>query len=89
MKGLNTYSRDIARMLINGEEVTPLKIMQQLGAVRLGAIIFDLRQRGFDILTEKRKAKSGQNYANYYMKSKTSKNKLAKYYDLKEEKKND
>lgn len=42
---------DILEHLQTGAEITPLEALNKYGAYRLGAIIYNLRQEGYNILT--------------------------------------
>jgi len=44
--------------------INQLQAMQEYGCLRLSARIYDLRQKGLDILTIREKG--SKNYANYY-----------------------
>lgn len=51
-------------MLIRGLGITQRQAYKELGTIRLGALIFNLRERGYPILTERLGA---ERYARYSM----------------------
>lgn len=40
-----TQERDIAKWLMSGKAITPLQAIEKFGSLRLGARIYDIRQR--------------------------------------------
>lgn len=66
----NTQSQclSILRHLQRGKSINPLQALNQYGCFRLGARIYDLKQRGY--LIEKRMVKTanGKKYAEYSMR---------------------
>ncbi len=46
---------NILEYLEIGKKITPLEALYQFGCFRLSAVIFNLRQEGFDIITHKKK----------------------------------
>ena len=46
---------NILEYLEIGNKITPLEALYQFGCFRLSAVIFNLRQEGFDIITHKKK----------------------------------
>lgn len=66
----NTQSQclSILRHLQCGKSINPLQALNQYGCFRLGARIYDLKQRGY--LIEKRMVKTanGKKYAEYSMR---------------------
>ena len=38
-----------------GNKITPLEALYQFGSFRLSAVIFELRQEGYNIITHKKK----------------------------------
>ena len=48
--------------------ITPWDAVERYRCLRLGARIYDLRQRGYRIATYPEKAKSGKTYARYFLK---------------------
>lgn len=69
MKKMLTKKQRVLNYLIeNKKGITPLEALRMFGSFRLGAIIFDLRQEGYNITTEnvRRVSKNGVSYfANY------------------------
>ena len=72
MKKMPTKKQRVLKYLVeNRKGITPLEALRMFGSFRLGAIIFDLRQEGYNITTEKIKhiSKNGVSYfANYKLK---------------------
>lgn len=61
----------ILRHLLNGGKLTQLDCYppSKFNTIRLGAIIKDLRDRGYDIKTELISNKSGNKHARYYIEN--------------------
>ena len=57
----------IEAVLKAGKKVTPLTAIQICGAMRLAALIFDLKKRGLKITTTIRQDTQGNDYAEYRM----------------------
>ena len=57
--------------LLSGKCITQLDALRLFGALRLSAIIFDLRKEGMDIVTEKIQVSPRKRCASYYLKIKT------------------
>ncbi len=55
----------ILKQLQQGKQVTPIDALNGCGCFRLGARIFDLKQKGYNIFTEKFKTPSGKTVARY------------------------
>jgi hypothetical protein len=55
--------------LQSGKAITPIDALNMFGCFRLGARIFDLKQKGHSIKTEIIR-KDGKNYASYSLESK-------------------
>ncbi|CAB4169100.1 Helix-turn-helix domain containing protein [uncultured Caudovirales phage] len=55
----------ILEQLQQGKQVTPIDALNGCGCFRLGARIFDLKQKGHNIFTEKFKTPSGKTVARY------------------------
>ena len=53
--------------LKNDNGITPMEALKLFGAIRLSAIIFDIKKDGYDIDTEIIK-NGGKHYANYKLK---------------------
>lgn len=60
--------------LLRGKSITPLEALNHYGSLRLSAIIFDLREEGLPIVTEKLQVSPKKRVARYYI----SKENLAK-----------
>lgn len=66
---MQTQNEQILKALQNGRELTPLDALSEFGCFRLAARIADLRDRGFNILTEKVKSENGKQFAKYKLAS--------------------
>ena len=51
--------------LRRGLEITPIEALEQYGIFRLAAIIFNLKQDGYNIQTNKVKNRYGKKFASY------------------------
>lgn len=51
--------------LLEGHTLTPLEALRMFGSLRLSAIIFDLREEGFPIVTEKMQVAPRKRVAKY------------------------
>lgn len=58
----------IRQHLLEGKHITQLDALKQYGALRLSAIIFELRKEGMDIVTEKIQVSPRKRCASYYLK---------------------
>lgn len=59
-----TQSQLIAQHLRSGKAITPIEALRLYGCLRLGARIYDLRQRGMNI-TSTTIEKGGKRFAQY------------------------
>ena len=59
-----SQKENILEYLQIGNKITPLEALYQFGSFRLSAIIFDLRQEGFNIITHNKKV-DGKTFAEY------------------------
>ena len=59
------YNCLVLRYLIEHDSITPMQAIDMYDCTRLGARIFDLRERGVQIQTEKIKTKRGGEVARY------------------------
>jgi len=59
-----SQKENILEYLEIGNKITPLEALYQFGSFRLSAIIFDLRQEGFNIITHN-KTVDGKTFAEY------------------------
>ena len=50
-----SQKENILEYLELGNKITPLEALYQFGSFRLSAVIFELRQEGFNIITHKKK----------------------------------
>lgn len=57
----------ILHALLQGERLTPLDALLRFGCFRLGARIFDLRQRGYDIQSRLKRVPGDKRVAEYWM----------------------
>jgi hypothetical protein len=60
-----TQNQQIIAYLMSGRTLTPLEALDRFGCLRLGARIWDLKKRGFDIKKETVES-NGKHYASYY-----------------------
>lgn len=56
----------VLKHLESGKKLTPMQALNRYGCFRLGARIWDLRQRGYPIQSEAVK-KDGKHFARYFM----------------------
>ena len=59
-----SQKQNVLEYLEIGNKITPLEALYQFGSFRLSAIIFDLRQEGFNIITHN-KTVDGKTFAEY------------------------
>lgn len=59
-----SQKQNVLEYLEIGNKITPLEALYQFGSFRLSAIIFDLRQEGFHIITHN-KTVDGKTFAEY------------------------
>lgn len=62
-----TQKANVRTWLLNGNTITPLEALNKFGSLRLSAIIFDLREEGLPIVTEKIQVSPRKRVANYYL----------------------
>ena len=65
-----TQTKRILEHLQEGKTLTPLEALDMFGTFRLGSIIFNLRQDGFEIKTTIVDGGFGKRYAKYSMEVK-------------------
>ena len=53
--------------LLQGKHLTPLEALRRFNSLRLSAIIFDLREEGLPIVTEKIQVAPRKRVAEYYV----------------------
>ena len=59
-----SQKENILEYLHIGNKITPLEALYQFGSFRLSAVIFELRQEGYNIITHKKKV-DGKTFAEY------------------------
>ena len=59
-----SQKENILEYLQIGNKITPLEALYQFGSFRLSAIIFELRQEGYNIITHN-KSVDGKTFAEY------------------------
>lgn len=63
-----TQCKKILAHLKTGRSITPLEALYKFGCLRLGARIYDLKQAGHTILSERiQDDHTGKTFAQYYM----------------------
>ena len=58
---------EILEALQRGEKITPLEALYKYGCLRLGARIWDLKQKGHKIIAENHTAPNGKRVACYHL----------------------
>ena len=62
----DSQSKQILEYLQKGNSLTPLEALKMFDCMRLGARVYDLKNQGYNIVTEMVKdEKSGKKYASY------------------------
>lgn len=65
---MNTQLGKVLRYLKRHKSITPREALMDLGVYRLSAVIYDLRQNGWNIATERKtNPDTGHKYASYYL----------------------
>ena len=64
-----TQKEQVLAYLRQGYSLTPLEALEKFGSFRLGAIIFDLKQEGYEI-ENVGESKHGKHYGKYILKTK-------------------
>ena len=59
-----SQKQNVLEYLEIGNKITPLEALYQFGSFRLSAIIFELRQEGYNIITHN-KSVDGKTFAEY------------------------
>lgn len=62
-----TQKANVRAWLLKGRSITPLEALNKFGSLRLSAIIFDLREEGLPIVTEKIQVSPRKRVARYYL----------------------
>ena len=60
-----TQEEQILKALQRGRKITALDALSEWNCFRLGARCYDLRQKGYNIITETVRTSSGKNIARY------------------------
>lgn len=63
-----TQKSVVRQHLLDGKSITQLEALRLCGSLRLSAIIFDLREEGLPIITEKIQVSPKKRVAKYYIK---------------------
>lgn len=63
-----TQKSMVRAWLLKGNHLTPLEALNRFGSLRLSAIIFDLREEGLKIETDKLQVSPRKRVADYYIK---------------------
>tara|TARA_B110000467_G_C18160030_1_gene389056 strand:- start:160 stop:396 length:237 start_codon:yes stop_codon:yes gene_type:complete len=69
MKKKRSQKEKIAATLITNHSITPRQALDSFGCFRLAAVIFDLREEGWDITTQSTMGKNGNSFATYELVS--------------------
>jgi hypothetical protein len=64
----HTQQQKVLRHLESGREITPLDALEQYGCFRLSAVIWNLRDEGYNIKTKRVSNKYGKTFASYKLK---------------------
>lgn len=62
-----TQKANVRAWLLKGNAITQLEALRRFGSLRLSAIIFELREEGLPIITEKLQVSPRTRVANYYL----------------------
>lgn len=62
-----TQKAQVRAWLLQGNHLTPLEALRRFGSLRLSAIIFDLREEGLPVITEKLQVSPRKRVADYYL----------------------
>ena len=62
-----TQKANVRAWLLRGNMLTPLEALRMFGSLRLSAIIFDLREEGLPIVTEKIQVSHRKRVAQYFL----------------------
>lgn len=60
-----TQKQKVLKWLKSGRALTPIQALEQFGSFRLGAIIHELRNEGYEIKTTLIKNRYGNQFAKY------------------------
>ena len=64
---IGSQNQMIKEALLLGQKITALEALERFGCLRLSGRIFDLRDEGLNIITEKKKLPNGKIVAEYYI----------------------
>ena len=62
-----TQAEAILRRLLTGEHITPLEALDGVGSFRLSARIYDLKRRGWPIVSQLVETGGGKRVSSYWM----------------------
>ena len=62
-----TQKAGVRAWLLEGKTITQLEALNRFGSLRLSAIVFDLREEGLPIITERLQVSPRKRVANYYL----------------------
>ena len=62
-----TQKSQVREWLLTGQHLTPLEALRRFNSLRLSAIIFDLREEGLPIKTDKIVVSTRKRVADYYI----------------------
>ena len=62
-----SQASQIAAYMMQGNKITPLEALDLFGSLRLSAVIFVLRERGYKIQVERVKISTGKWVAQYWI----------------------
>ena len=62
-----SQASQIAAYMMQGNKITPLEALNLFGSLRLSAVIFVLRERGYKIQVERVKTNTGKWVAQYWI----------------------
>ena len=62
-----SQASQIAAYMMQGNKITPLEALDLFGSLRLSAVIFVLRERGYKIQVERVKTSTGKWVAQYWI----------------------
>lgn len=66
-KEFTTQKSMVRAWLLDGKHLTPLEALRRFNSLRLSAIIFDLREEGLPIKTDKIVVSTRKRVADYYI----------------------
>lgn len=64
---IGSQNQMIKEALLLGQKITALEALERFGCLRLSGRIFDLRDEGLNIITDKKKLPNGKVVAEYYI----------------------